>query len=60
VAQYQRSIALVLAKPELKTLYANFSWRVIEKSSPQEFNAVIRDESNQWGQIIRRTGIKLG
>ena len=60
VAQYQRSMSIVLAKPELKTLYANFSWRIIEKSSPQEFNSVIKDESAQWGQIIRRTGIKLG
>lgn len=60
VAQYQRSMSIALAKPELKSLYANFSWRIIERSSPQEFNAVIKDESNQWGQIIRRTGIKLG
>jgi len=60
IAQYQRSLMTALAKPELKTLYANFSWRIIEKSSPQEFNAVIKEESSQWGQIIRRTGIKLG
>jgi tripartite-type tricarboxylate transporter receptor subunit TctC len=60
ISQYQRSLSTALSKPELKALYANFSWRIIEKSSPQEFNNVIKEESSQWGQIIRRTGIKLG
>jgi tripartite-type tricarboxylate transporter receptor subunit TctC len=60
IAQYQRSLANALGKADLKNIYANFSWRVIEKSSPQEFFSTVKEESAQWGQIIRRTGIKLG
>jgi tripartite-type tricarboxylate transporter receptor subunit TctC len=59
VTRIQRAAAAALARAELRKLFGEFGWRLIENSSPAEFAAVVRDEGPRWGDIIRKAGLKL-
>ena len=59
VARLQRAAATALARAELRKVYNDFGWRIIDGSSPSEFSAVIREEGPRWGEIIRKAGLKI-
>jgi len=60
VARLHRDTAIALTRPNIRSAYDRFGWRLIEGSSPEEFAATVRDEGPKWGDIIRKAGLRLG
>jgi tripartite-type tricarboxylate transporter receptor subunit TctC len=51
-------VAYAVAKPEVQKL---FTERNVEarSSTPAELEQLIREEMTQWGEVIKRSNIKL-
>ena len=57
-AKLHAAVAAAVAKPEIQKM---FTERNIEgrSTSPQEMEAIIKDEMAQWGDVIKRANIKV-
>ena len=58
VARLNREIAAVLALPEVRDRALSAGTEPLT-DSPQEFAALIREETAKWAQVIKTAGIKL-
>lgn len=57
-AKIHAAVAAAVAKPEIQNMFAE---RNIEarSSTPEEMERVIKDEMAQWGEVIKRSNIKI-
>ncbi len=57
-AKLHEAVAYAVAKPEVQKLFTD---RNVEarSSTPDELEHMIRDEMAQWGEVIKRSNIKL-
>lgn len=54
------AIASVLSQPAMKeSLAKNQMMNVALSKSPQEFTALVADETRRWGEFIRENGVKI-
>ncbi len=58
VRRLNQELLKALASPELRELYLSHGAE-IGGDSPEEFAAFIRAEHENWGRLIRETGVKL-
>jgi tripartite-type tricarboxylate transporter receptor subunit TctC len=57
-ARLNAAVAAAVAKPEIQKMFTD---RNIEarSGSPEEMEAIIKDEMAQWGELIKRSNIKM-
>ena len=57
-AKIHAAVQYAVARPEVQKLFAD---RNIEarSSTPQEMEKIIRDEMTQWGEVVKRSNIRL-
>ncbi len=60
ITRLQAEAHTALHNPRLQAMYERFGWRLIAESSPAEFAATVREESERWGRLIRSTGLRIG
>jgi tripartite-type tricarboxylate transporter receptor subunit TctC len=58
VLRLNHEIATILAIPELRGRLQTLSFTPLV-ATPEEFQALIRDEHTRWGTLIREAGLKL-
>lgn len=51
-------VGRVMADEEVRSMYGKFGWKPLA-SSPEEFAAVIRADTERWGKLIREAGLRL-
>jgi tripartite-type tricarboxylate transporter receptor subunit TctC len=58
VARINAEVVKALRTPEVSDLYAKAGFDLVA-STPEEHLRIMRDSYERWGEVIRRTGIKL-
>jgi tripartite-type tricarboxylate transporter receptor subunit TctC len=58
VAKLNTDIIAAVRSPEVQERFASLTVETIT-STPEQFDAFIREEINRWGNVVRRAGIKL-
>jgi tripartite-type tricarboxylate transporter receptor subunit TctC len=54
-----KEVAAVLSRPEMKEMLAKQMMTVELSRSPQEFNQLVRKETDNWGEFLREAKIKI-
>jgi tripartite-type tricarboxylate transporter receptor subunit TctC len=58
VAKLNTDIIAAVRSPEVQERFASLTVETIT-STPERFDAFIREDINRWGDVVRRAGIKL-
>lgn len=58
VDRLNAAIARVMTGDDVRATYLKFGWKPLA-SSPEEFAAVIRDDNERWGKVIRDANLRL-
>ena len=58
VAKLQQAVGFAVGKPEIQKMFADRNVEA-KASTPEEFERRIRDEMQQWSEVVKRENIKL-
>jgi tripartite-type tricarboxylate transporter receptor subunit TctC len=57
IARLNRETAQILQQPDVRTIFLNEGAEAVG-NKPEEFGAIIRDETAKWAKVIQAAGIK--
>jgi len=58
VTMLANEIGRITAMPEVQTRLASLGMDAVDKSAPEEFQTLIRNEVARWGKFVREAGIR--
>ena len=59
LARMASEIDKITAAPEVKKRFASLGMEAVDRSSPEEFGALIRSEMARWAKFVRDAGIHI-